>query len=214
VRSNRSSAPGSDSISSDFGFLRGFFAMNETDTPSVVTPEHAEAFGYIIHSFAKLELHMQTVVAGMLDTDVATAILLMGDTNYRQKRQTVRNIHQTRGIDGLVHPGLTDLLDEMHTYSGVRNHIAHSIWTSGQRPGSIKPMYLKLRSEFPAPVGHWHNEKDYTLEELRAAASSLNDISRRFVQFLEDTGLMARVTANIEKIAESTDESPGNPSSK
>ena len=45
--------------------------MNETDTPSVVTPEHAKAFGYIVHSFAKLELHMQTAVAGMLDIDVA-----------------------------------------------------------------------------------------------------------------------------------------------
>ena len=188
--------------------------MNETETPSVVTPEHAKAFGYIIYSFAKFEFHMQTAVAGMLDTDVATAILLMGDTSYRQKRQTVTNIHQTRGIDGYVHPDLTNLLDEIQGYSGLRNHIAHSIWTSGQRPGSIKPMYLKLRSEFPAPVGDWHNEKDYTLEELRTAANSLNDISRRFVRFLEDTGLMARVAANIEKIAESTEESPGNPSSK
>ena len=188
--------------------------MNETDIPSVVTPEHAKAFGFIIHIFAKLELHMQTAVAGMLDTDVATAILLMGDTNYRQKRQTVKNIHQTRGIDGRVHLGLTDLLDEMHSYSGLRNHIAHSIWTSGQRRGSIKPMYLKLRGKFPTPVGGKHHEKDYTLKELRAAANSLNDISRRFVQFLEDTGLMARVEANIDKIAESTDESPGNPSSK
>ena len=188
--------------------------MNDTETPSVVTPEHATAFGYIIHAFAKLEFHMQTAVAGMLDTDAGTAILLMGDTNYRQKRQTVRNIHQTRGIDGYVHPGLTNLLDEIHALSGLRNHIAHSIWTSGQQPGSIKPMYLKTRGKFPTPVGHWHNEKDYTLEELRAAANSLNDMSRRFVQLLEDTGLMARVEANIEKIAESTEESPGNPSSK
>ncbi len=188
--------------------------MNETEIPSVVTVEHATAFGYIIHTFAKLEFHMQTAVAGMLDTDVATAILLMGDTNYRQKRQVVRNIHQTRGIDGYVDPGLTNLLDEIHAYSGLRNHIAHSIWTSGQRPESIKPMYLKLRGKFPAPVGHQHHEKDYTIEDLRAAANSLNDISRRFVQFLEDTGLMARVTANIEKIAESIEGSPGNPSSK
>ena len=188
--------------------------MNETETPSVVTPEHATAFGYIIHTFAKLEFHMQTAVAGMLDTDVATAILLMGDTNYRQKRQVVRNIHQTRGIDGYVHPDLTNLLDEIHAHSGLRNHIAHSIWTSGQRPESIKPMYLKTRGKFPTPVGDWHNEKDYTLEELRAAANILNDILRRFLQFLEDTGLMARVAANMEKIAESTEESPGNPSSR
>ena len=59
--------------------------MNDTETPSVVTPEHATAFGYIIHAFARLEFHMQTAVAGMLDTDAGTAILLMGDTSYRQK---------------------------------------------------------------------------------------------------------------------------------
>ena len=67
---------------------------------------------------------MQTAVAGMLDTDVATAILLMGDTNYRQKRQTVRNIYQTRGIDGHIHPGLIDLLDEStRAAPGVRGSV-------------------------------------------------------------------------------------------
>jgi len=182
--------------------------MSKPKSPSVVTLKHAAAFGYIIHSFAKLEIHMQTVVAGMLDTDLATAILLMGDTNYRQKQQTVRNIHKTRGIDGHVYPELEALLDEINEYAGLRNHIAHSIWISGQRPETIKPMFIKLRGKFPTPVGHWHNEKDYTLSELRAAANNLNDISRKFVKFLDDTGLMARVAANIEKINDSTHASP------
>lgn len=183
--------------------------MSESEEPPVITPEHAKAFGYIIHTFAKLEHNMQITVAGMLDTDLATTMLLMSDTHYRQKRQTTRNIHLTRGVNGEVNPDLSALLDDIQNFNTLRNHIAHSIWTAGQRPGSIKPMYIKTRSDFPKPVGHWHNEKDYTLSELQETANSLNDTVRRFDEFLRDTGLLQRVAANIEQINDPTHESPG-----
>lgn len=183
--------------------------MSESEDPYVIMPEHAAAFGYIIHLFAKFEQNMQIAVAGMLDIDFGSAMLLMGDTTYRQKRQTTRHIHTTRGIDGRIHAKFNDLLDEFHSFSSLRNHIAHSIWTTGQRKNSIKPMYVKLRGDFPKPIGHWHNEKDYTLTELQEAANTLNDILRRFDAFLVETGLLERVDANIEKINDPTQASPG-----
>ncbi len=44
--------------------------MSSSKKASVVTPAHAQQFGYIIHIFAKLELDMQIAVAGMLDKDM------------------------------------------------------------------------------------------------------------------------------------------------
>ncbi len=73
-----------------------------TDNPdfSPVTLDHATQFGLIINIFAKIEMQMQIAVAGMLNTDLATAVILMGDTHYRQKQATVRNLNETIGIDG------------------------------------------------------------------------------------------------------------------
>ena len=76
--------------------------MAEHHTPSPVTAAHVLHFGYIIHVFAQIELDMQVATAGILGTDLGTAVILMGDMNYRQKRQTLRHLNSTIGIDGYV----------------------------------------------------------------------------------------------------------------
>lgn len=179
--------------------------MTNPDSASPVTSDHAMQFGFIINIFAKIETQMEIAVAGMLNTDFATAIILMGDTHYRQKQTTLRNLNQTIGIDGYVNAGLIEILDDLQKLSLLRNRIAHSVWTVGRRPGSLKPMQLILRGKKPKPLGHHHNEKAYTVEDLRASANSLEDISRRFTALLSETGLTDRVEANIDKIKMSTD---------
>ncbi len=187
-----------------------------TDDPnySPVTPEHAIHFGFIINIFAKIEMQIQIAAAGILDADLGTAVILMGDTHYRQKQTTLRNLHATRGVDGYLNPELTAILDEIAKLSKLRNLVAHATWTAGRQPGAIKPMGMVLRGGIPRPYGHDHNEKNYTVADLEASARNLEATSKRFERFLSDTGLEARVQANIDAIISSTTPSPGKPPSR
>lgn len=188
--------------------------MSNDPSLSAVTPDHATQFGFIINIFAKLEIHMQTAAAGILNTDLATAIILMGGTPYRQKQQTLRHLNQTIGVNGHIDQDLIAILDDLKKFSILRNQIAHCLWVSGRRPGMIKPMQLILRTNAPEPLGHYHNEKNRSVADLHDAAGELEAISRRFVAFLSRSGLSARVAANIEKIASLSTSSPGKPCSE
>lgn len=184
-------------------------------TEIVVSEEHAVCFGWIINIFAKIEFNMQVAAAAILGSDLGTAVILMGDMNYRQKRQTLSHLNQTVGIDGVVIAEITQFLDGAHRYSKLRNLIAHSIWTNGQRKDSIKPLGLVLRRDGPPkPIGHDHNEQDYTPEDLRKAANSLEETARTFSRFLESSGLESRVQAKIDAIKPSTSSDGGQPSSR
>ena len=183
--------------------------MTEPNQTSAVGTEHLLQFGIIIHLFAKIEALMQVAAAGILDTDLGTAMVLMGDMNYRQKRQTLKHLNTTIGIDGFVSEELTALLDDLHKQSKLRNWIAHATWNEGRRTGSIKPMQLYLRREEPVPLGHHHNEPDYAVEDLKISAKKLDDIDRRFNSLLKSSGLMARVEARIEAIKSPIGPSPG-----
>lgn len=188
--------------------------MTDDSNHSAVTLEHAIQFGFIINIFAKIEMQMQITAAGILDTDLGTALILMGDTHYRQKQTTLRNLHATRGIDGYPNQQLIEILDEVSELSKLRNHIAHATWVAGRKPGSIKPMGMVLRGGKPRPYGHNQNEKNYTAADLEAPARRLEAISKRFTKFLSESGLEAKVQANIDAIISSTTASPGKPSSK
>ncbi len=188
--------------------------MTDDSNYSAVTPEHATAFGFIINIFAKIEMQMQITAAGILDTDLGTALILMGDTHYRQKQTTLRNLHATHGIAGHWNPQLIEILDEVSKLSKLRNHIAHSTWRAGRKPGSIKPMGMALRGGTPKPYGYKHNEKNYTVADLEASARSIAATSKRFTKFLSETGLEAKVQANIDAIISSTTASPGKPPSQ
>ena len=183
--------------------------MTKSDDLYPITPEYAVQFGFIISLFAKIELNMQTAAAGILEIDLGTAIILMGDINYNQKRQTLRHLNTTIGIKGYKSNELASLLDDLHKQSKLRNRVAHATWTEGHRPNSIKPMQLILRREEPKPLGYDHNEPDFTVEDLANEVKKLAEIDHRFVTFLNTSGLAARVEAKIEAIKSATASPPG-----
>jgi hypothetical protein len=211
-RSKRSQASGSNSTSLASFF--GGFAMTNPSSASPVTPDHALWFGHIINIFAQLELLMMVCAAGILEQNLGTAYILMGDTNYRQKQQTLRHLNSTIGVNGGTDGELRAILKEIHTYAGLRNAIAHSLWVTGNRPNSIKPMQVLLRSETLKAIGHWHNEQSYTVDDLRDAAIKLDSIAVRFNRFLDAAGLHEKVAAKIEETKPSISSSSGSPSSK
>lgn len=164
---------------------------------SPITSEHAKCFGFIITIFAQIELQMQVAVAGILGTDLATAVIMFDEMGYRLKDQTLRHLNTTVGIDGLVSGELVEILDELKAISKLRHKIAHYRWKAGRKPNSIKIIHMYLRKDEPTPVGHQHNEKEYSLDEIRAETKKIDKIQRRFDDFLKNSGLEAKVEAKI-----------------
>lgn len=140
---------------------------------------------------------------------MGTALILLGDMNLRQKVQTVRHLNTTIGFEEYTSHELSNILDKTMKISGLRNDIAHNNWVSGQRPGSIKPIKLKLRGDEPTPMGHWHNEKSWTAQDLETEARNLDDHVAELDSLLKRLGVFAAVQARIDETKENTSERDG-----
>ena len=169
-----------------------------------VTEKHALYFGQIISAFARIENHMTIVAAGILNTDLGTAYILLGEMTYRQKRQTIKHLNSTIGVNGIVNQEINDALDRAHKHSKLRNLIAHYVWTNGRKPNAIKPLFLKLRGETLKALGMEDNEKNYSLDDLREAAKETHEAMYDLYQALEDGGLIERIEENMSEINPST----------
>ena len=132
--------------------------MSDTDGYYSVTEDHAMYFGIIISIFAKLEHKVYIAGAGMLNSDLGTAYILLGTMPYSQKRQTLVHLNTTLGVNGCTSADLRIILERIDKHSTLRNLIAHALWTEGSRPGSIKPMQIRLRSDTLKAIGHQHHE--------------------------------------------------------
>lgn len=172
--------------------------MSEKKEFYPVTKEHALWFGMLISEFAHFEGRMHVAAAGILNTDLGTATILLGDMNIRQKIQTLRHLNSTIGVHGKVNMEIKEALEEARKLSKLRGLIAHATWTTGRRPKSIKPMTLQLRGDVPKPRGHDHNEPDYTPDDLESEARRLNCASKKLLKALESGGLLKAVQAKFD----------------
>ncbi len=164
-----------------------------------VTSEYATWFGVIISEFARFESQLYLAVAGILDTDLGTGLILLGDMGLRQKIQTVRHLNSTLGIKGRVNPVIEDALEEAKNLSKLRNWIAHNTWEKGRREGTIKPVIIGLRGEEIKLRGHEHNEPDFSLDYFKEEARKINANSSKLMNELRSTGLYDKVQANMEE---------------
>jgi hypothetical protein len=183
-------------------------------TSPTVTEEHAIWFGIIVHLFAKCESNMRVAIAGILNIDMGSALIMTGELQYRQLRQTLMHLNNTRGVNGYIVDGVNDALDGIHSYSKLRNWIAHSTWVEGSRPKSIKPLRLITRSDFPKTLGVHHNENTYTPKELEEAAIGLESASIKLTDAMEAAGIFDTIEDSIAKTTPSNSDEGGNPSSK
>lgn len=101
------------------------------------------------------------------------------------------------------------IVGDWSAHNAVRNLIAHSAWTDGDRPGSIKPRNLSIREGRAKFIGDGEGEVSYTAAELEAVARSLALINRRNLQFLDDSGLRQFIDENIEADSEEMSEGSG-----
>jgi hypothetical protein len=195
----------------NFGSCSGFgdFVMPDEKDLYPVTSEHALWFGVIISEFARFEMRLHVAAAGILGTDMGTAMILLGDMTLRKKIQTIRHLNTTIGINGQINKDVKSALASTRKLSKLRNQIAHAGWIQGRRPNSIKPLSLLLAGEEPKSLGAHHNEKDYLPEDLKNEAEKVTRASVKFYEVLRKEGLLDQIREKIETTKQSTSSSNG-----
>ena len=168
--------------------------------------EHYHAFGGIIHGFARIEVGLQITLSIVTGIDVGKLAIITRGLSYSAKRDTLYSYMEIVETSDQFKAQVKSFFDAAHEHVGLRNHIAHSSWTRGIRPNSIRPLSVKVQGGkgkfFGLPDSE--GERDYTVAELGNIALKLALIHNSYVAFLRTSGLIENID---EKIRESMEES-------
>jgi hypothetical protein len=162
---------------------------------SVLTDVYYRAFGSIIHSFARVEYGLQLTLSALTGIDPGRIGIVTRELGYSAKRDTLYSWMEIAQIDRTLREPIKTFFDAVDGYNPLRNLIAHSIWTHGTRPGSIKPVTVKVRGGKGRFFGDPKDptERDWTEEEMTNIAAKLGIIHNSYVSFLRDSGLYASI---------------------
>lgn len=173
--------------------------MSDPNKP-VLDRYHLTLFGGIIQLFAKVEVGFKLVLAGLINTDISTAVILSDSYTSMQLRRVVKSLSKLPNsrLSSENNEKLVHLVGHFKTFGPVRNHIAHNQWTEGHQSETIKPMLIDIRSEKPKHVGMDPDEEEYTHDDLLKKYHDLQKLADDIYTFLKDTGFDDDITKNID----------------
>lgn len=158
--------------------------------PSGLTDEHYCAFGKIINYFARLEVILDAALTHALDMRITRAPLVMATLRYEQKRDLLLTLVTMTSWPQEIRDEFTRLIKEVNTVNTLRRYVAHSTSKRGRKPGHVKPMAIKAKGKVDI-LGMRHNEKEYSVADLEAAAARMADIGYRLQNFMSRHGMLA-----------------------
>jgi hypothetical protein len=157
---------------------------------------------------------VQGIVCALLKAPLSNVALITAGLGCSGKRDALLSLLRDVPLPVDQIERLRWFLGELHKHNQLRNHIAHSMWTAGTRPHSIKPLGADARSGLAKFLGEEPTEKDWLLAELIDIADELGTNYDRFVDYLDSVGLMPRMAEKTEQSNSPTSSSEGNPSRK
>ena len=197
VRSNRSSAPGSVSISSGFDFLGDFFAMSTprtrkprryktkiSDTPhgsysQRIDPDNfALAIGRLATAWPYVEEQMVGLFAELLDiADKQSARLIFRSIINQNIRITImRNLLEKspRHKDKAAY--FDELLEEFGALNVARNKYLHGLWYTYQDHLRV---FLEERGD---TYDKFLVKREVPLKEIHSVHTRMNDLSKKLIE--------------------------------
>lgn len=148
---------------------------------TALTDDHHLAFGRYIAAHTRLEHVLHYVIAGLMGVKVPLSTILTVDTQVRQKFDMALALIAYHGGDpagprALIRlVKLESLIEKGRAFGKLRNFIAHSLWKSGRKPGTIKPMWTSAKGTLKT-LGQSRNEKNWTADEISKKASDIHDL--------------------------------------
>lgn len=163
------------------------------DEPHHLTEAHYYAFGYLISTYAKVEQGFKIFIGRMSGMELYAVAIICEPYSALQLRNVLTSLNRHFELPDDCNKRLCDLVGEFKTFSRLRNDIGHYMWTVGNRPNSVKPLGMDIRSGHAKAVGVNDQERDWTLEELNAEAIRLQDLHRRQVDLMVELGYDADI---------------------
>ncbi|MCL2452032.1 MAG: hypothetical protein FWD08_00025 [Alphaproteobacteria bacterium] len=108
-----------------------------------LTEPYLLSFGTIIHWFARYETLIESILAAISGADATAIKLLTSDLNTTQKRKTLLRLLRHRAVPLDRIDQIQSYLEVLHTYTQLRDDIAHSIWVEGEPANMVWPAWLK-----------------------------------------------------------------------
>lgn len=130
--------------------------------PDPVTYDHHAAFGMIIRSVAELDGLLDQIIIAMVRGE-PTMLPILTPLGSKDKMDYVDAMAKESTLAPIAIHGLEKLISRVRNTHALRNQIAHSGWTAGRKPGTIKPVAMYARTTLKM-LGIEHNEKQWTAD--------------------------------------------------
>ena len=172
-------------------------------TPDCITEQHLLLFGTLIQWFARHEVLMQEIMAAISGADVTSIKVLTSGLSFTGKRDALFNLLHHRAVPLDQIDQIQNYLEVLHTFTPLRNDIAHSVWIEGKPQNSIWPAWLKAgpRTAIKAthvlgedPNAFIEDEEDkvtYTLDNLKETVGTLERNYADFQDYAAGIGLIS-----------------------
>jgi hypothetical protein len=169
-----------------------------------LTERHLTLFGTIVQWFARYELLMQEIMATVIGSDSAAAMLLTRDLTFSEKHQALLRLLRHRRVPLDRFDVVRAYLKVPHALSSLCDDIVHSAWVAGPSPNSIQPDWILQR---PPTIKPMHKAADtrpedfkededdrveYTLDELAEIAETLRENHESLFNYAREVGLIDR----------------------
>lgn len=162
--------------------------------PDDLTGAEFHAFGYIVSTYAKVEVGFKLIIGRILGLDNWVIGILSEPYGTMDLRNVTKSIVKSSDISDELQERIVQLVGDFKTFSGLRTDICHSMWGDGICPNSIRPLRLDIRSGKLVLKGVHDDDKDWALDELEEQAKRLNALHARQVAVLKELGFPSHST--------------------
>jgi hypothetical protein len=167
---------------------------------TLLSDAHLRAFGALTYQYAQVEVSFQKCLAGMLDINPKVAIILAAPYRAVDLRNVLKSVAKELDWPDEALEKFIQIVGDSKPAGNLRNHIAHSQWVPGTRPGSIKPIGLDIRNERARLFGHLEDERDWTAQEIEDEARKLEGLVQRMVEFSQQTDIVSNISRHVARL--------------
>jgi hypothetical protein len=158
--------------------------------PYPLTLAHFQIFGGIVQEFARFERLVEVTIGVLLGMQPGLAALVTASLGYNAKCDTLLSLVAVSEMDEALRDGIRSHIQEVNAFAALRNSIAHHVWVTGTRPGSVKPLSVTARGGKGKIKGLKDDEPDYTIDDLSGMGKRMIAARESFFHFLITKGVV------------------------
>ena len=128
-----------------------------------------------------------SIVSGIDDHKL---MVIMRPLQYRALRDTLYSYMELYDVKQNIKEYVRLFFNGIDKYSGLRNHIAHSVWITGERVDSIMPQSIKIQGGKGKLINDKDdpNRREFTSVELIDIQNKLSMMHNSYVSWLRSLG--------------------------